>query len=244
MARSLNIGVTGPAHGIPWAWWATRWQLERCGASARRLVPGDDPAVDGFDGFVIGGGNDIDPAVYGGDVSASPNVDPSRDQFELAVVALADRLRVPVLGICRGAQLLNVRAGGTLISDLGPVRVHTSNRGTLLARKRVTIEPDSILAGFIGDDRTRVNSLHHQAVDAVGRGLSVCAYDRDDIVQGIESVAGPLRLGVQWHPEYLPQRRDQRRLFERFVRECGRRLAAAGAAPAVDDSELRRDGRG
>ena len=220
MAGRLIIGVTGPSRGIPWAWWATRWQLHRAGAVARRLHaatghPGDDIA-----GFVIGGGHDIDPAVYGGDVSESRSIDPSRDAYELAMLELAEERGVPVMGICRGAQLINVHRGGTLVSDLAKVRVHTSNRGTLLPRKRVSVSPESTLARLLGSDTTRVNSLHHQAVDQTGEGLTVSAVDRDDIVQGIESTSGPWRVGVQWHPEYMPQRPDQRRLFEGFIAAC------------------------
>ncbi len=220
MDKRLIIGVTGPSHGIPWAWWATRWQLRRAGVVARRLnatsgYPGDDVA-----GFVIGGGNDIDPAIYGGDVSDSRSIDPSRDAYELEVLELAEKRGVPVMGICRGAQLINVHRGGTLVSDLSNVRVHTSNRGTLLPRKAVSITAGSTLAGLIGSESARVNSLHHQAVERTGDGLVVSALDRDEIVQAIESVDGPLRVGVQWHPEYMPQRRDQRRLFEGFVAAC------------------------
>lgn len=222
MAARLIIGVTGPSHGVPWAWWATRWQLKRAGVAARRLnastgYPGDDIA-----GFIIGGGNDIDPAIYGGDVSESRSIDPARDAYELKILDLAEQRGVPVMGICRGAQLINVHRGGTLVSDLANVRVHTSNKGTLLPRKPVTITPQSILAGLIGSEETRVNSLHHQAVEQTGDGLVVSALDRDQIVQGIEGVdSGPLRVGVQWHPEYMPQRRDQRRLFASFVAACG-----------------------
>lgn len=216
----MIIGVTGPSHGIPWAWWATRWQLHRAGVVARRLnatsgYPGDDIA-----GFVIGGGNDIDPAIYGGDVSASRSIDPSRDAYELKVLEIAEERGVPVMGICRGAQLINVQRGGTLVSDLSNIRVHTSNKGTLLPQKVVSITGGSILAGLIGNETTRVNSLHHQAVERTGDGLVVTAVDRDEIVQAIESVDGPLRVGVQWHPEYMPQRRDQRRLFAGFVAAC------------------------
>lgn len=220
VARRLTIGVTGPSRGIPWAWWATRSQLRRAGAAARRLHAGTGAPADDIAGFVIGGGNDIDPAIYGGDVSASRSVDPIRDEYELNVLELAERRGVPVLGICRGAQLINVYRGGTLVSDLSDIRVHTSNRGTLLPRKRVTIDEDAKLAQLIGAVTTRVNSLHHQAVAETGAGLVVCARDRDDIVQGIESADGPLRIGVQWHPEYLPQRADQRRLFAGFVGAC------------------------
>ena len=222
MAARLVVGVTGPSRGVPWAWWATRWHLARAGVAARRLnaatgYPGDDIA-----GFVIGGGNDIDPAIYGGDVSMSRSIDPSRDEYELSILDLAEQRRIPVMGICRGAQLINVHRGGTLVSDLADVRVHTSNKGTLLPRKVVTVDERSKLADLIGDVETRVNSLHHQAVERTGDGLVISAVDRDRIVQGIESTGdGPLRIGVQWHPEYMPQRRDQRRLFEGFVAACG-----------------------
>ncbi len=220
MSKDILIGVTGPSHGIPWAWWATRFQLKRAGARARRLnastgYPGDD-----VHGFIIGGGNDIDPGIYGGDVSASRSVDPMRDAYELKVLELAAERELPVMGICRGSQLINVFHGGTLISDLKSVRVHTSNKGTLLPRKAVTITEESTLAKFVGSTTSRVNSLHHQSVDRTGEGLVINALDRDQIVQGIESVSGPLRLGVQWHPEYMPQRRDQRSIFRHFVDAC------------------------
>lgn len=215
-----------------WAWWASRWHLRRCGASARYLNAASAYPEGDFAGFVIGGGNDIDPAIYGGDVSASRNVDPLRDQFELSVLDLAKRKGLPVLGICRGSQLLNVHAGGSLHADLKAMRHHTLNRGTLLPRKRVTVKQGSKLAGMLGSDKTRVNSLHHQSVDRVGDGFVISACDRDNIVQGIESVDEPLRIGVQWHPEYMPQRRDQRRLFANFVdycRDCAARKRSAAS---------------
>ncbi len=225
MGRTILIGVTGPSRGIRWAWWASRWQLRRCGASAEYLTAAGGYPEGDFAGFIIGGGNDIDPAIYAGDVSESRNIDPLRDEFELTVLDLAAERGLPVLGICRGSQLLNVHAGGSLYGDLKPLRKHTSNRGTLLPRKYVTVSADSKLAGMLGAQTSRVNSLHHQAVKDVAEGFEVSARDRDNIVQGIEAVAAPLRVGVQWHPEYMPQRRDQRRLFQAFVDYC--RLRAA-----------------
>lgn len=220
MAGRLRIGVTGPAIRLPWAWWATRWQLRRLDVAPVRLTPATGYPGEDFGGFVLGGGNDIDPAIYGGDPSSLPNVDPLHDEFELTVLELADRLQVPVLGICRGAQLINVHRGGSLVGDVSTMRVRTSNRATLLPRKRVELAAGSRLAEYIGDTTTFVNSLHHQAVDRPGRNLAISAQDRDNIVQGVESIDEPLRIGVQWHPEYLPQRADQRRLFRRFVAAC------------------------
>ena len=220
MAQAVEIAVTGPAGGIPWAWWATRWQLRRHGATPHRLTPESGRLSERIAGVIIGGGNDIDPAIYGGDVSSSPSVDPRRDSYELEVLAEADHRGLPVLGICRGAQLINVHRGGTLIGDLAPHRRLTSNKGTLLPRKRVDIVADSILAQWVGATTSFVNSLHHQAVKETGDGLHITAHDRDGIVQAIESRSGPLRIGVQWHPEYLPQRRHHRQLFGRFVDVC------------------------
>lgn len=220
MARPVLIGVTGPNLRMRWAWWATRWHLHRCGASAHNLtVAGGYPAAD-YDGFIIGGGNDIDPAIYGGDVSSSRDIDPLRDEYELKVLDLAEQRGLPVLGICRGSQLMNVHAGGSLYGDVSSLRKHTLNRGTLLPRKHVTVVEDSALAKMIGAETTKANSLHRQAVKDVGQGFVVNAKDRDSIIQGIEAVAKPLRVGVQWHPEYMPQRPDQRRIFAAFVRYC------------------------
>lgn len=220
VGRAILIGVTGPSHTLRWAWWATRWQLRHCGASAKYLTAASGYPEGDFAGFVIGGGNDIDPGIYGGDVSDSRNVDPLRDEFELSVLDLARERGLPVLGICRGSQLMNVHAGGSLHGDLRPLRQFTSNKGTLLPRKRVTVTPDTKLANMLGADNTRVNSLHHQSVSYVARGWRVSAYDRDRIVQGIEATNPPLRVGVQWHPEYMPQRKDQRALFAAFVNYC------------------------
>jgi putative glutamine amidotransferase len=111
---------------------------------------------------------------------------------------------------------------GSLVSDLKPYRVRTSNNGTLLPRKKITIKRDSMLHHWLDSDSVRVNSLHHQAINVVGKGLRVSSRDADGIIQSIESTGSTPRLGVQWHPEYMPQRREQRRLFESFVAACRR----------------------
>lgn len=225
MDRDVLIGVTGPAIKMRWAWWATRLQLHLCGAKATYLTASDGYSDKNLDGVIIGGGNDIDPAIYGGDISLSRRVDPARDEFELSVLSLACERNLPTLGICRGSQLLNVHAGGSLRGDLKPLRKITSNRRTLLPRKQVAITANSKLSKLLGSETVRVNSLHHQSVDRVAQGFIVTARDRDNIVQGIEAREGPMRIGVQWHPEYMPQRPDQRCLFANFVSYCRERAS-------------------
>ena len=132
-----------------------------------------------------------------------------------------------MLGICRGAQLINVAHGGDLFADLRPMRVQTGNRRLILPRKTLNIRRGSRLAKLIGQPQTRINSLHHQAVRRVGRGLQVSGRDLDGIVQAIEKPGRGFLIGTQWHPEYIPQRGTQRRLFKELVREAARRALSA-----------------
>lgn len=207
------IGVTGPAGGIPFAWWATRAALRAVGARPLRLRPGDPWRPHGLDGVVIGGGADIAVALYDPlEVEVVPP-DPARDAFEIEVIEHAIEEDVPLLGICRGAQLLNVVQGGSLLRDVRAMRRPAHNRSTLLPTRSVTLDPASELSRTLGCERCKVNSLHRQAVDRPGRGLTVVAHDLDGIAQGIEDVSARFRLGVQWHPEYLAWQARQRRLF-------------------------------
>jgi len=143
-------------------------------------------------------------------------IDPERDALETELLTRALRDGAPVLGICRGAQLINVHLGGTLHHDVASFYVETSNPWGVLPRKRVQLEPGSLLAGLLGRKRAIVNSLHRQAVDRLGKGLIVAAAESNGVVQGIEHPERFL-VGVQWHPEYLPQRPEQRRLFRELV---------------------------
>jgi putative glutamine amidotransferase len=124
---------------------------------------------------------------------------------------------VPLLGICRGAQLLNVRRGGTLFQELASRRSKTSNRWTVLPLKTLHIEPETRVAKLLGPGPRQVNSLHNQAIDRVGNGLHVSGRDLDGIVQAVEDPAHPFLLGVQWHPEFLLYLGAQRSLFRALV---------------------------
>ena len=150
---------------------------------------------------------------------------PARDALETRLLAGALERGMPVLGICRGQQLLNVHFGGSLHQDLSSFYVEDPETRTILPRKRVRTEPGTRLAQLLGPE-TRVNALHRQGVDGLGKGVRVAARDRNGIVQAIEHESRPFVLGVQWHPEYLPQLASQRAIFAALVDEARRHLLA------------------
>lgn len=156
-----------------------------------------------LDALVITGGNDVDPAAYG--EPAHPDTDepiPARDAWEFALLRAAVRRGLPVLGICRGAQVLNVAYGGTLHQHLPDVLGHHGHRAgnavyTSLAVRTV---PGTRLAGLLGES-AEVRCYHHQAVAKVGAGLKVSAWDADGVVEALEAPGEHFVLAVQWHPE-------------------------------------------
>jgi putative glutamine amidotransferase len=230
-------------------WWhrlgLSRWtyvrSVKRAGARVRvfdyaAASAGEDPGVvakrllRGVDGLVLSGGGDVDPLLYGGDAEESLAVRPERDRFELALLEEAMNRRLPVLGICRGAQLLNVARGGTLVtirSDEVLRRRHGRLRG-----HRVELEPESRLARLFGTERIeRVVSYHGQAVGRPGEGLVVVGRSADDVAEAIELATedqGQWSIGVQWHPELSPRSPLQRKLFSALV-EAARSVQSAPA---------------
>jgi putative glutamine amidotransferase len=185
-------------------------------------------------GVVITGGQDVHPACWGGDTSVVRDVDPrknpmahdvARDEYEIALVHAALERGIPVLGVCRGMQLLNVALGGTLVADLprGAVR-HLSPEtaptdGT--ADHVVTFESGSIVSGLFGE-RAVTNAWHHQAVYRCGAGLVVTGRATDGVVEAMELPGAPV-LGVQWHPEWM-QSADPTMTW--VVEESAKRLRA------------------
>lgn len=152
---------------------------------------------------------------------AKPGPDRARDVLETKLFAVARERKRPVLGICRGAQLINVALGGSLVEDVEAFYFEVPHMRTVLPRRPVDIEPSSRLAETLGPQRTWVNALHHQAVAELGEGLRVVARDDNGIVQGIEHETSCI-LGVQWHPELIPQHRRQQRLFSSLVAQANR----------------------
>lgn len=193
------------------------------------LVAADDSVrirAEGFDGILFAGGGDLDPALYEeGRKYANLRVDRARDEFELALLGEAMRLRLPILGICRGLQMVNVKFGGTLYQDLkGDAATeleHQQPGSRSAATHAVTLtDPESRLAeAFRGS--CRVNSLHHQAIKRVGRGLKVTARAEDGLVEAVEAADDyPFLVAVQWHPEEMADPPEPRKILELFLAQC------------------------
>jgi putative glutamine amidotransferase len=185
------------------------------------------PLVDQLAGICLSGGPDLAPAGYGAepDPHLGPT-EPALDEFELHVARHADRLGLPILGICRGQQALNVARGGTLHQHLPDVTDgsidHRQTAPGHVTTHPVRIEPGSRLAGILGGEEVDVNSFHHQAVAALGRDLHPVSWAPDGTIEGIEGDGERLVLGVQWHAEGLVGRPEHLALFETLVREAGR----------------------
>ncbi|HEX2727733.1 MAG TPA: gamma-glutamyl-gamma-aminobutyrate hydrolase family protein [Beijerinckiaceae bacterium] len=211
MTRPI-IGVTTSRLGGWRSFLMHRLALARAGARALRLVPGDQLPPK-LDGLVIGGGDDIGAEIYGGEVMPDIRIDPERDKLELKLLDTALPAGLPILGICRGSQMINVALGGTLHTDIYEVYVNAPRMRTVLPRKTVHIENDSRLYRITGCDPCRVNALHHQSVDRLGRDLRVVARDEAGVVQATEGTGPGFLIGVQWHPELLVLSASQQRLF-------------------------------
>jgi len=209
--------------------------LSRAGAVPVVLPPlrvDDVPAqLRCLDAVCLSGGPDLDPSKYG----ASPAhelgpLEPALDDFELAVARVADQSGLPILGICRGAQALNVARGGTLHQHLPAITDHSVEHRQAepgwVETHEVRVTGESGLAVVLGREQLWVNSFHHQAVDRLGSNLRAVAWAPDGTVEGIEDPGERFVLGVQWHAETLDRGPVHPRLFEALV--------AAAAAQRLD----------
>jgi putative glutamine amidotransferase len=202
--------------------------VEAAGGIPVVLPPlGDAEAfLDRLDGVCLSGGPDLDPLAYGSPerhVELGPT-EPSLDAFELALARAADERGVPILGVCRGAQALNVARGGTLHQH---VPAHRQTEPATATTHSVHVEEGSRLAALVGVRPLRVNSFHHQAVDRLGRGLRAVARAADGTIEAVEAPGSHFVLGVQWHAEGLVHQPRHFSLFAALV------AAAAGAEQAL-----------
>jgi gamma-glutamyl-gamma-aminobutyrate hydrolase PuuD len=205
--------------------------LQRAGAQvylAPQPPAGTDPAetLRGFDGLLLIGGEDLAAEVSGASAEhIGEGASVERDRWEIALLKAALAGDLPVLAICRGMQLLNVAFGGSLHGDIAGLSPQhppvSADRDEALAfRHRVTFEPGSLVSRAYGSAAKDVNSLHHQAVDRVGAGLAVSGRSADGTVEAMELPGARWCLGVQWHPELLPDDPQERGLFDEFARAC------------------------
>jgi putative glutamine amidotransferase len=195
------------------------------------LAERPDDALDALDGLLLAGGADIDPDSYGEPRHPkTANTRPERDHAEIALTRRALARELPVLGICRGMQLVNVALGGTLIQHLPDDVGHTDHRRSLgsfdNADHDVRLAPGSLAARAAGETRHATKSHHHQAVDRLGEGLVASGWSvLDELIEAIELPEQRFALGVQWHPEVDPRSR----VIRSFVRAAARVPLAAAA---------------
>jgi putative glutamine amidotransferase len=208
-----------------------------CAAGAEaneiELVSADDAPrlrADDYDGILFAGGEDVDPSFYGESKHHEMVHDNRpRDEFEFSLLDRALARRAPILGICRGVQMINVKFGGTLYQDMKEdAEPQFEHRQSDVGKTRqepthsVLVTDSESSLGSIVQGACRVNSLHHQAVKRLGRGLKVTAHSEDGFVEAVESADEyPFLMAVQWHPEEMvsdsPQ---QREIFVRFLAKC------------------------
>ena len=222
--RPLTIGVTRCSKLDDYV-----ASVEQTGARARILEVTESPrnVLGEVDGVLLTGGGDVDPVFYGEDRHPlTHDAEPGRDEFEIDLARRAMSDGVPLLAICRGAQVLNVAAGGTLVQDI-PSAVAGELAHSVQEPKNLDCHDIEILAGtrlsmMLGDSAAaacscRVNSRHHQSVGKTGNGLVVSARAGDGVIEAIEKPDAPFCLGVQWHPENFWESGEFRPLFDAFV---------------------------
>ncbi len=218
--KALDYGETSMAlavanaGGFPWM----AYTGDSSGAWAREVMSRAD-------GLLLSGGADVDPSTYG-EALRDPawRGQDERDAFELALYRQAVADGKPVLGVCRGAQLINVAEGGTLWQDIASMReaslTHRSQERYDGLGHGVSVAPGTWLSSLFGDEAHETNSIHHQGVKDLAPSLTPLAWAPDKLVEAFERQGDGFVVGVQWHPEWMQERRSQQGLFERFVDAC------------------------
>ncbi|MBW4933729.1 gamma-glutamyl-gamma-aminobutyrate hydrolase family protein [Marinobacter sp. F4206] len=212
----LTIGISGPARkGTAHRLISLGIRLQ--GGRTHYIRPGSRTDVSLLDGLVLSGGTHVHPEHYNQQPMVTANYDRERDATDQRLLEEAERIGIPVLGICRGAQFINVFHGGSLCQNVTPFRVHTRHRPLLLPMQTVRVVKNSRLGHIMQSSMIGANRIHSQAIKRLGRNLRVVAVDNDLFVQAIENTHHQWLMGVQWHPEYLLYHSGHRRIFRQFV---------------------------
>lgn len=179
--------------------------------------------LQGLDGLVLPGGDDIDPARYGEDpLIQCGAIDPLWDDLDLWAAGFALERNMPILAICRGCQVLNVALGGSLVQDI-PTQIkgsikHAQEAPRWYASHDISVQASSLLGSIWGQDPAKVNSYHHQSIGKVGKGLRIVASAPDGVIEAVESTEHRFVLGVQWHPELMTEHYPvAKRIFAHFI---------------------------
>ncbi|WP_153930000.1 gamma-glutamyl-gamma-aminobutyrate hydrolase family protein [Limosilactobacillus walteri] len=178
--------------------------------------------VANVDGLILSGGHDIDPRLYGEEsLPKIGDIWPDRDYFDMLLLREAEKQHKPVLGICRGAQLINVAHGGSLYQDIsyrdGLTLKHNQGRTPDIESQSVTLETTSYLAKLFGRETLSVNTFHHQLINKVGAGLYAVGHAGDGVVEALENDDASV-IGVQWHPEMLHRSdREMNKVFSDLI---------------------------
>lgn len=171
-------------------------------------------------GILFSGGGDLDPDYFGQAPSVRlGEVNPPRDAFEIDLARKVFLAGKPALGICRGCQIMNVAAGGSLVQDLVSGLCHDQKAPREYPIHDIFIANDSQLFAILGSEKIKVNSFHHQAVDQPGQGMRISAQAQDGTAEAVEYTGSPFYIGVQWHPEGLTDDYSTR-LFAAFITRC------------------------
>ena len=185
-----------------------------------------DRLLSRLDGLLLSGGGDIDPVYFGGTPhNRVYGIVPDRDELEIDLVKLAVNQGFPFLGICRGIQVINVALGGTLfthIADQLPKALKHDNDDYALIAHRVKVEPSSRLGRILKAAEIETNSLHHQGIERLAASLTPVATSADSLIEAVEIPGHPFGLGVQWHPEGMPNSLQMQALFRAFVEAAGK----------------------
>lgn len=202
--------------------------VRKAGGIPLLLAPGEpqlNQILKTVDGIIFGGGGDIDPTVYRGpDHPSIERVDLIRDTFEMDLAKRLFKLNTPVLGICRGFQLLALASGSEMITHLpeetGEAVIHRARNGDAI-RHRVNLEPESRLAKMVGSTEFEVESKHHQAIRSVSDEWEVVGSASDGIIEAMEHKNHPWMISVLWHPEMSIDEPEHQRIFKAFVEAAG-----------------------
>ncbi len=220
-----KIVITKPLKGGNLFYLLSSFAIRLSGATPIKLDSSDNYKNKDFDGLIISGGSDINPSLYNSKIKMQRVYDTARDDMEQYLIKKSLAENKPILGICRGAQIINVTMGGDLHADLKLVNDQASSNSSLwekiFDRRKVNIFANSKLWKIYESRKARVNSIHNQTISNLGDGLKISAIEQNGIIQAVESILeSNFILGVQWHPELMIYNKENRKIFKTLVKNC------------------------